>query len=1258
MKASRQTVFRTSGLSAVDRVMKDVGVKTCEALMPLTGAQHFVRSVRGINGKEIEAKPMQYIYRLRLTDGTDAFKAAERLAALPEVEFAEPNYLVYSLAASNEPDDPYYSLQYGIQDINLFALWGQPIINKDGPIIAILDTGVDVDHPDLVANIWRNPAENGGAKGYDDDGNGYVDDLNGWDFVNDTGAVFDYNGHGTHCAGIAAATGWNGVGVIGANPSARIMPLTVLQSNGTGDVATIIRALDYAAAAGADIISMSLGTYAESAALEQALGRAYQKSVIVAAAGNDGQCLNHAHREKGQMEPMPMFPAAYTFVLGVQASGVGDGLESFSNYDDNGPIYSDYDEEKLYNYELTAPGASVVSTFPNGKYKQLNGTSMAAPLVAGAISRLLQCKEYTSKEDLFGDLINSVTSKGNLDIYAAYCIKDSDRHPRLQLLGCETLDPAGDGDGRADAGETIEIYPILRNTWGNARNIKLRIESAEEVNTLVTFIDRTADFGSDLSSYGKARAATPLRVHFADNAVDGRIVRLRIIATADNAAPVSQEIQYTLENGVDLSGIIDKDMTLYNSKTYDVTGNVAVPNGITLTIEPGTTLKFDKSASIKVDGMIMAVGTPEKPIKFLPRENRHVTSSYILMSNNKNPSVLRYCHFYGFTPLNIVPLNDSSLKLSISDCLFDYVSKPMDSNLLGSDKAAILERCVIGLEPESWSNADLKAVSAHCNYFTRALPEYNDLYPTTNPPAFVLWSSEKWGGNNFLIPIRDDWSSKIKNITFTDPNYFGSGVERIARKNIWDIEAGHGFAKYDLSNMLTRPHAEAHGVVWKVTVNGFDSQDEFESLPPLGVGRHKFEVYFNRRMNHSATPTVAMGVRPPYTQTAIAERGSWRSETMIDGNVVDIYTAYLTISGRSSYDGLNRIYVAGAQDDEYFDIPVECSRFNVEVQAAGSLSEGFTAKPGLGRVELRWDNSEDSFDDMLGYNMYRYRITDETGTPSDTVRINERLLEADQTELTDYDVTPGTTYCYYYKVMRTNMTENSPSKTVAVTPQTSTAGDANGSGEVDVADVITTVNYAAGMNPRPFIFEAADINSDAEIDILDVVGIIRHILSPGTERGVSVEAVASYSIEEDTLYIDCPVAVAGVQLNIDGEPSASPVEACAALDGFEKAGAWIAENEYVFMAYTLSGRRIVPGRHALAVINGVAIKSIKLSDADGANITALYAHDTTGLENVAVMCPRLTGIYTLQGVKVADSHEALDRLPRGIYIVDGVKTVK
>ena len=458
--------------------------------------------------------------------------------------------------------------------------------------------------------------------------------------------------------------------------------------------------------------------------------------------------------------------------------------------------------------------------------------------------------------------------------------------------------------------------------------------------------------------------------------------------------------------------------------------------------------------------------------------------------------------------------------------------------------------------------------------------------------------------------------------------------------------------------MPTKPYAEAHGIVWKVVVNGYDAQDEFDMLPALGVGKHEFKVYFNRKMNREVAPMIAMGVRPPYTQTAIGENGSWSEE---DG--VDVYTAYLTISGKNDIDGLNRIYVTGAEDDEFFPIPTEDFRFNVLVQAAGSLSSGFMAEAGLGRVNLTWDNEEEeNIDDILGFNMYRYEI-DENGAASDTICITRRLLEPQsEMELTDYDVVPRHTYAYYYRTMRTDMSETSPSKTVAVTPKTATRGDANGSGDVDVADVITTVNYASGLEPKPFIFEAADMNVDQTIDILDVVGIIRSILYPNealNSLAVNQEEAIAYLNNDGILYIETPVALAGVQLNLTMERDGS-VSGCETLNGFEQTGAWLSDNDYIFMAYNLGGRTIAPGVHAIARVSKGEVVDIRLSDAMGGNVAVVIDNGMSGLENVSVDGANgfAAGIYTVTGVKVGDNAEQLNRLPAGIYIVNGQKIVK
>lgn len=420
-------------------------------------------------------------------------------------------------------------------------------------------------------------------------------------------------------------------------------------------------------------------------------------------------------------------------------------------------------------------------------------------------------------------------------------------------------------------------------------------------------------------------------------------------------------------------------------------------------------------------------------------------------------------------------------------------------------------------------------------------------------------------------------------------------------------------SEIDLSNRLTRPNPKAPGIVWKVVVNDYDAQDEFEYLPPLGVGKHKFEVYFSKPMNHEKTPMIAMGVREPYTQTSIAEDGSWRSETMENGDVVDIYTAYLTIRGKDKYDGINTIYVADAEDEEFFPIPIEDVRFHVNVQSAGAMSAGFAAEAGVGKVKLTWENPEENFDDMLGYNMYRYTL-DENEVASEPVKINETLLTEE--EMIDYDIVPGTTYCYYYKVLRTSLDENSPSKVVAATPRAAGKGDADASGEVDVADIVTEVNYMVGHEPKPFIFDAADVNGDNEVDILDVVGTVNIIMQPQTASTMAIdETPAVYTIENGILYVESPVELAGVQIDLNGVRGVSEFTTLDALKGMETSADWLADDYYRFLAFSLSGRTLEQGKHALLNIDDARVERIILVDTKGNRVAALDG-TSTGISSV------------------------------------------
>lgn len=1211
------TRTRRTNAQGVNRLLGSMGVTEMEALMPMTGRHVSATRVRAYNGQIVPQHDMSRLYRLRfgVSDSLDVHRVVENLKALSEVELAEPNYVVYTLAQGDEyTGEPLYSMQWGLPAIGMPQLWQKPIVSSKRPVIAILDTGVDITHPDLVDNIWTNAHESEGEEEVDDDGNGYADDLHGYDFVNQTGRLGDWNGHGTHCAGIAAAVGNNGIGITGANPDALIMPITVMQSDGTGDVATIIKGIDYAVANGADVISMSFGGYSYSIAEEQALAKAYTHAVLVAAAGNDCRTINYAKCPVCHQVGSPMFPAAFTFVLGVEAADNAGARASFSNFDEDGPVLSKFGEEQLYNYELRAPGVGIMSTYPGGKYKQLNGTSMACPMVAGGISRLLQTKEYANKEMLFGDLI--MTHKQVVDFPAVYALTDADRKPSLSLVTYLLNDSTGgDGDLRPDAGETIALYPTLRNAWGMAENIRFTLEVAEnEDPTIVEILDSEVAFGKTLSAYGKNISATPLRFKMRDDCADGRHIRLLLKATCDNTDEMlTEEIKLTAENGVEIGGLINEEMTLYPGVNYIVTKNLATTDNAVLTIKPGTVLKLKDNIQINFSlGEVHCVGKPDSMIVFTAASGVEATGSV------KVKDTIEY------VTIRDLRMGVNTLELKIKNGIiknneiYELISNQTFCSNLVENYIQYPYNC--RLFSSNFIGNTLSYGAIKC--------EYDYLSNNNNTFSNII----RDGDENLLYSL-SFYSKNVKIIKPNNPNYLGSAREDIVRNWVYDMNhpvRSYGFGVIDLSNMLTRPSAEAHGIVWKVVVNGYDAQDEFEMLPPLGVGKHKFEVYFSRPMDVSVPPTIAMGVRPPYTQHAIAEEGSWSADSLV-------YTAYLTIDGKTDADGLNRIYVYGARDNEYFEIPDEKYRFNVQVAAAGSMATGLMAEAGLGKVSLTWETDEEDFEDLLGYNIIRY--TDHVDSTyvvdykkygdyskhleikGDTTIINSSVLEADATEYVDYDVVPGTTYYYVIKQLTTSLTSHALSNAVAATPLTAQKGDANGSMSVDVADVVSEVAYMTNQNPQPFIFEAADVNSDLQVNILDVVGTLNLILTPADAMTAAVNSTATYTVENGILYVESPVALGGVQVKLKADKG-SEFKALEALDGFEQAGTWQSDNEYLFLAYSMVGRTIATGRQPLLRIGDARISEVVLSDRTGNNVMAIDGN-ATGLGAVNGMQMKL-----------------------------------
>lgn len=1222
--------FQSADRNTVDAVLQQFGVEDMEKLLPNEKPGRKMRKAKAFNGTTIEEKDLSQLYLVKLSKEKvmQTRELVDELGKLSEVEYAEPNYKAYIMG---EPADgticadpsanPLYSQQWGIGNMAIDQLWTKPIVNGQRPVIAIIDTGVDITHPDLVDNIWTNQREAEGEEGYDNDNNGFKNDVHGWDFINNTGNIRDFNSHGTHVAGIAAAAD-NGIGIIGANPRALIMPVSVMQSDGTGDIATIIKGINYAVQNGATVLNMSFGSYANTKALRQALEQAYQSAVLVAAAGNDGIGI---YPECGP--GFPMFPAAYSFVLGVQATTDGGSLAGFSNFDCDGPNFSaekDTYGDEGYNYEMSAPGAGILSTVPNGNYKQFNGTSMAAPLVAGGISALQMVKEYDNQEILWGDLLHSATLIGAYNI--------TERPAELALLGMQFNDRqelTGDGeadysnDGQFDAGETISIYPVVRTVFGPASNIKLHLEMGDEYEdpTLVSFSDEPVDFGMNLSPYGKGVSQNPLTLTIRGDVPNNRHIKMKMVATCDGSLnTIEQPFTIIVTNMVKLSGMITEDRTLTAGHEYLVSDNVAIPQGVTLTIEPGTVLRFNSGKGISNSGTLIADGTPEKPIIMMPNQSD--------LWNCINNATLRYCKLSSCDGL---PCN--FVNCMISDCYGTYLMSYGSFNYV----------TVINSRSET-SFAWNKINGDYNNFINCTSSGLGYLEYVVNNSTFNWINSIcTWGGRIAVFFGKE--TSNVETICPSSYPYFGTSREDLLRPHILELGNGNTYAWYDLTNMRKEPVHEAHGIVWKVVVNGKDAQDEYEDLAPLGVARHKFEVYFNRPMNKAVAPKISFGLREPYTQHAVDEDGSWNEEGTI-------YTAYKTITGRTMSDGVNRIYVYGAEDNEYFEIPYEKTRFKINIQAVGSMATGFAAEAGLGKVDLTWNNENNDFEDAMGFNVYRYT----EGNEENPTRINQEIVDVETTEYTDYDVTPGTTYYYMYKVLSTDLKEFDASNVVAATPLTSTKGDANGSGDVDVADVITTVNYAAGQEPKPFIFEAADMNTDQAIDILDVIGIIKVIMNPDEQAQTSALATATYTVEDGVVYVDCPVALAGVQVQLATEDGQT-ITVADDLKGFETTSAWLTDNDYLFLGYSMSGKTLAPGKHALLNIGTGQIAKIRLSDMYGRNVEAIGS-EATGIDRMGKDVMTVKGVYNMSGQKVAGNAERLKNLPKGVYIINGEKVVK
>jgi subtilisin family serine protease len=338
-------------------------------------------------------------------DGKDAETVIAEYSALPEVEYAEKIYKIQleetgDSSAPVLPNDPRFSEQWALAndgqnggtrgaDIRAVGAWASTT-GSNKVVVAVLDSGVDYTHPDLVTNIWKRPEI---IKEYEDRNLGTIDDIHGYNALDNDADPMDQNGHGTHCAGIIGAEGGNNEGITGVNWTVQIMPLKFMDANGSGTTKDAIEAINYVidrrkAGVNVRIISASWGSTQKSRALEDVIKQAYEAGILFVAAAGNASVDN---------DKSPHYPSSYNVgnVISVAALDRNDQLTSFSNFG-------------ARTVHIGAPGKDILSTWLDHEFKTASGTSMATPVVAGVAALVLSQNPNMSVDELRKHLLDSV----------------------------------------------------------------------------------------------------------------------------------------------------------------------------------------------------------------------------------------------------------------------------------------------------------------------------------------------------------------------------------------------------------------------------------------------------------------------------------------------------------------------------------------------------------------------------------------------------------------------------------------------------------------------------------------------------------------------------------------------------------------------------------------------------------------------------------------------------------------------------------
>ncbi|HOY60106.1 MAG TPA: S8 family serine peptidase, partial [Verrucomicrobiota bacterium] len=537
-------------------------------------------------------------WRMDLPEGVDVGKAIAELKEHPAIEKVEPVYerrlhQIIPPPITGLPDgttDPLINQQWHHTAVRAQAAWnyltnsGSPIGGMHDVVVAVIDTGVDYTHEELVGNMWTNPGEIPGND-LDDDHNGFTNDVHGCSVTSDSrshsGDPIDLHGHGTHVAGIIAATAFNLKGGVGVAFNVQIMAIRAAQYSGTLTTTDIAEGILYAVDNGAEVINMSFGGYQRSHIEEDALEMALSQAVLVAAAGNDGLNAWQA----------PLYPAALPYAHGVMATTTDGTLAWFSNF----------------GYDMAAPGESILSTLPGNQYAAWSGTSMAAPIVSAAAALM---RSFFWQREIYSSrfLMGSLSQNGlPLDIYKALTEPPQPGVSMLEnwLFDTPSISPNNNSNGIVNSGETIHLAIEAINRAGIANKVVgtlvAQAEGAVFPDPYVTLDVANVDFGDmgpwNITDNGITYDAQgvitgvsrPFVFTVAPDCPNDHVIPFELTFTfydgwnPDNPGPYTRVMRfnYPVVRGRDVPTVINSNMELTAQDYWIVKGPVLIEPGAT-----------------------------------------------------------------------------------------------------------------------------------------------------------------------------------------------------------------------------------------------------------------------------------------------------------------------------------------------------------------------------------------------------------------------------------------------------------------------------------------------------------------------------------------------------------------------------------------------------------------------------------------------------------------------------------------------------